>query len=677
MATRIGIDIGGTFTDLIFYNDELSEVTVAKTPTTPGAPEEGAINAIVKSLTSEHVKNAEYFLHGTTVGLNALLERRGAKVGLLATSGFRDVLEIRRGSRQPKDPLFWRQPDPLVPRELRLPISERIYANGGIHIPLCKDDVRNAAHIFEKEGVTSVAIAFINSYVNPDHELEAEQLLRDAGYKGGISLSHRISREYREFERTSTTVIDAFVRGRMSQYLRRLENRLGAMDFVGTGLITRSGGGSMSLEEAERRPFETIMSGPVAGAEGAAELARQYDLGNLLTADVGGTSFDTCMIVNGRPELLYEGEIDQWPLQSPWVDVRSIGSGGGSIAYIDHGGLLRVGPQSAGATPGPACYGRGGREPTMTDAASVLGMLGDGKFQSGLELDIFAARTALDSVAKKLDLTVEQLAQGIIKISASAMANAMRELTVERGIDPSSMSLLAFGGAGPLMSTLLSRELNIARIIIPPYAGNFSAWGLLGADITSTRSQTRPMSLTDAHLVAVNDLLTEMFTELDLIKGLATDNQSYVREVTLDMRYVGQEHTITVQIENEDGQINLGQGRILALFEQKYLPTFGGLLSSEVEIVSVRATQRRPLPRRQERMSVVERSAARTAKAYSFMQQKELPFQLVERAHFKAGEIIQGPAIINESTTTTYLDAGYKAEVDISGCLFITASDVA
>ncbi|MBW7836952.1 MAG: hydantoinase/oxoprolinase family protein [Sphingomonadales bacterium] len=676
MATRIGVDIGGTFTDLTFYDDETSEVRVAKVPTTPKSPEEGALNAVKAALSEKQLADTEYFLHGTTVGLNALLERRGAKVGLLVTKGFRDALEIRRGARLPKDPLFWHQPEPLVPRDLRLPVEGRIYADGTVHTPLNDDDVRAAAKIFEREGVSSIAVTFMNAYANPEHELEAEKVLREAGFKGGISLSHRISREYREFERTSTTVVDAFVRGRLSQYLRRLDVNLTGMGFKGTTLITRSGGGSMAFDEAEQRPFETIMSGPVAGAEGAAELTRQHNLGDIVCADVGGTSFDTCLIVDGRPELLYEGEIDSWPLQAPWVDVRSIGSGGGSIAYIDGGGLLRVGPQSAGADPGPACYKRGGIQPTMTDAALVLGMLGTGKFESGLALDIEASKAALKPVADKLSYKIEELAQGVMRISAAAMANAIRELTVERGIDPAKLSLLAFGGAGPLMATLLAQELNVWRIIVPPYAGNFSAWGLLGADITGSRAQTRPMPLNKDSLATINDILADLFAELGKVRGLGDGSkESVAREVALDMRYWGQEHTLTVPVPNKNGQVNVTVEDILQRFREKYSQTFGGVLDVGVEVVSVRGTLRRLLPRRNELAASGGRpnKSRETIRAYSFEKHTWLEFAIVTREAMAVGEMVAGPAIINESTATTYLDAGFKAVIDPSGCIIIEA----
>ena len=674
MATRIGVDIGGTFTDLLFYNDQTSDMLVAKVPTTPASPEQGCVQAVTDSVNMDELLQTQYFLHGTTVGLNSLLERKGARVGLLATRGFRDILEIRRGDRDEMYNLFWQLPEPLVPRRLRLPVTGRVRSDGMVHIPFEKQDVLDALEIFTSEGVNSIAVAFMNAYANPTHELAAETALREAGFDGEISLSHRISREYREYERTSTTVIDAFVRGRMSNYLRRLEADLRGAGFEGDCLITRSGSGSMTFSEAEDRPFETIMSGPVAGAEGGGELSRQLDLGDLITADVGGTSFDTCVITRGRPTLLFEGKIVGMPLQTPWVDVRSIGAGGGSIAQVDVGGLLRVGPQSGGADPGPACYGKGGENACMTDAAYYLGMLGEGKLASGLQLDLSLAENALHPLADKLGYGLDETAIGIMDIASASMADAIREITVEQGIDPRNLKLLAFGGAGPLMSTLLARDLDITGIVIPPHAGNFSAWGLLGADLTRATARTRIMRLNDDSLATVNDILEEMYSDLAARAGSAGDGDEWAREVGLDMRYKGQEHTLSINVPGDNGRVTIATERVREIFTRDYDRTFGNTMDEPVEIVSVRATVRHALPRRSESLSALNGSdGTRTSReAYSFTEKKRMDFHILDRSSMQAGDTLAGPAIINEPTATTYLDANWACKVHESGCLFIS-----
>lgn len=446
MATRIGVDIGGTFTDLVYYDEATGLTGEGKVETVPKAPEEGVIEAVRRHVPKTEIDVAELFLHGTTVGLNALLERRGAKVGLLTTEGFRDVLEIRRGDRAEMYNLFWRQPESLVPRHRRLGIIERMAGNGQELVALDKASVLAAYKGLIDAGADAIAVCLLHAYANPAHELGVEKILREAGFAGAISLSHRISGEYREYERTSTTVIDAFVRARMSNYLKRLESRLRELGFKGLCLITRSGGGSMTFAEAEERPFETIMSGPVAGAQGSGELARTLGIKSLVTADVGGTSFDTALILDGWPQVLYEGDVDGMPVQTPWVDVRSIGAGGGSLAYVDAGGLMRVGPQSAGAEPGPAAYGKGGTQPTVTDAAAFLGMLGRGVLASGITLDVAKSAMALKTVGVQINRDEEETARGILLIAAASMANAMREVSVEQGLDPREMVLLSFGG---------------------------------------------------------------------------------------------------------------------------------------------------------------------------------------------------------------------------------------
>jgi N-methylhydantoinase A len=666
------VDVGGTFTDLIFYDDESGDVRAGKVPTTPAEPDRGVVDAIDAALTTELVDASKYFLHGTTVGLNSLLTRTGAVVGLLATEGFRDILEVRRGDRPDPYDLFPKLPEPLVPRRLRIGIPERMRADGEVHIPIDTEAIRAAVDAFKAEGVESVAVAFLHAYANPAHELAAEQALRDFGFEGEISLSHRVSGEYREYERTTTTVIDAYVRPRMATYLSRLEQQLAGAGFNGSLLVTRSGGGAMTFREAEERPFETILSGPVAGAEGAAELARTQDLGDLITADVGGTSFDTCLITGGRPQMMYEGSVVGLPVQTPWVDVRSIGAGGGSLAYVDVGGLLRVGPGSAGAVPGPACYGRGGTQPTVTDAAFVLGMLGSGKLAGGVELDVDAARAAMEPLAEQLSFEVDDVARGILQIANANMANAIREITVEQGVDPRGTTLVAFGGAGPLFATLLAREFELTKIIIPPYAGNFSAWGLLGADLTQSAALTRITRLGDDSVEGLDDVLGDLFTTL--VSRAYDAGSGTGREIGFDMRYVGQEHTLTIGVPAESGRIAATVPEINDLFTREYERTFGHSMEEAVEVVSVRATLRTPLPRRAEER-VLASANGRPAgmwNAYSFTRGEKLEFAVVERASIGVGEAIAGPAIVLESTATTYLDAGFSARHDETGSLFLT-----
>ena len=669
MATRVGVDVGGTFTDLIAYDDATGAVIVAKGSTTPGAPDEGVVAVVAEGVPAAHLAGAAYFLHGTTVGINALVERSGARVGLLTTAGFRDVLEARRGDREAMYEMLWKPRPPLVPRSLRIPVSERILANGTVETPLDADDVRAAVALFEAEQVEAVAVVFINAYANPRHELAAERLLVDSGFSGQISLSHRASGEYREYERTSTTVIDAYVRPRVSNYLGRLEESIGGQGFRGQYLVTSSGGGAMSFREARDRPFETVMSGPVAGAVGACEICRELGIDLAITADVGGTSFDTCLIADGRVNVKYEGSIDGMPLQTPWVDVRSIGAGGGSVAFVDDGGLLRVGPRSSGAVPGPVCYGRGGTEPTVTDAAAVLGMLAFGELAGGLQLDVDAARAALEQLAPRLSLDAEGAARGILRIVTAAMANAIHSVTIEQGRDARSAALVAFGGAGPLFATLLSRELEVGTIVVPRYAGNFSAWGLLGQDITRSAALTSIHPLDDDGLRAANDVLRALYDRID---GRGGDAR---REPALDLRYDGQEYTLTIVAPaTATGEIDADADVLREAFAQSYERTFGHVLDQPVEIVSTRATARTPLPRRlaggAARRSQNGR-VARAVDAYSFRTGTRCSFDVIHRDSLGDGPV-PGPVIVLEDTTTTYVDAGFDLSVQPTGALILT-----
>jgi N-methylhydantoinase A len=667
MATRIGIDVGGTFTDLIFYDDQAGTIVVDKRLTTPAAPEEG----VLRLLDGLRVEQALLFLHGTTVGLNSLLERRGATVGLLTTAGFRDVLEIRRGDRADMYDLFWRPPEPLVPRRRRLPVDERIRADGSVETPLDQDGVRRALLTLREEAVDSIAVVFLNAYANPEHELEAERVLRALGYEGELSLSHRVSGEYREYERTCTTVVDAFVRPRLSRYLLHLEDGLRERRFGGEMLVTRSGGGAMTFAEARERPFETILSGPVAGAQGAAALARLLGVERAISADVGGTSFDTCLILDGRAPLLYQGSVLGLPLQTPWVDVRTIGAGGGSVAFVDAGGLLRVGPRSAGANPGPASYGQGGTEPTTTDAAHLLGMLGPGDLAGRLRLDARLARTALLPLRERLGFSAEEdVARGVVAIAVAQMADAIREITVEQGEDPRRAALIAFGGAGPLFACLLARELGIRRILVPPHAGTFSALGLLSSDLTRSVARTRIQRLADESLPTVTATLRELWSELE--RGR---RDGHAREARLDLRYVGQEHSLTLPLPLAGDDLAADSARIRVLFETEYERTFGHTMDEAVEIVTVRASVVSPLPplRSYAAHANGSGSAARAgeSRAYSFVRGEWTTFSVLERSALEPGKPLAGPAIVLEPTATTYLDAGFGVYLDATGVLII------
>jgi N-methylhydantoinase A len=663
---RIGVDVGGTFTDLILLDEDTGEVEVGKELSTPEAPEL-AVLRVVDAVAGDRLAGCRYFLHGTTVGLNSLLERTGAKVGLLATQGFRDVLEKRRSNYDEQWNPVWRPQAPLVPRRHRLPVRGRIAADGSEIEPLSAADVRAATAALVDDGIECIAIAFINAYASPAHELAAEQIVRASGFDGHVVLSHRISGEYREFERTATTVIDAYIRPRVSGYLDELERGLRARGCQAELLLTRSGGGALTFAEARLRPFEVIMSGPVGGAIGAGQLALALGDPSVIAADVGGTSFDTCLVTDGRPSLLFEGEILGLPIQAPWVDVRSIGAGGGSISWVDGGGLLRVGPHSAGSNPGPAAYARGGEHPAVTDAAVVLGMFGDARLAGDLPLDRERAAAAFEPLGAELALPVERLAHGSMMIANAMMAGTIKTITLERGVDPRESLLLMFGGAGGLFATLLARELGVRRVLIPAHPGNFSAVGLLGADMLKTHARTRLLPLDDAGLEQASGTLRELFAGLDA-------GEQTVEEAAVDVRYVGQEHTLTLPLEWDAASVTTAPDALAAAFTRAYDATFGHTMHEPVELVTLRATLRSVLPVPALRPSATSSqsvAAGRSVEAYSFEGNGWTSFAVVERAGLRDGAALAGPAIVVEPTSTTYLDAGFSATAHASGTLII------
>lgn len=682
MSIWLGVDIGGTFTDLVVYNSQSGSVRVAKGLSVPEEPEKGVLNLLNKVLTKDVIADASFFIYGTTTGLNTLLERKGALVGVLSTEGFRDVLEIRRGCREAHDDALWVPPPPLVPRRRRLPIAERIRSDGTVKIALDKDSVEQAFNVFEQDGVDSIAVTFINAYANPEHELSVERLVREMGFKGSISLSHRISGEYREYERTSTTVVDAYVRPRTEASLKGLEETMSSIGFNGEIFVMSSAGGVMPIGEAIARSFQVIQAGPVGGVVGVSTLCRELGIQTAIAADVGGTSFDTCLIVNGQYTTRYEGKVMGMPLQTPWVDVRSIGAGGGSIAFVDHGGLLRVGERSAGAMPGPACYGRGGQEPTVTDAAAVLNMLGFGELAGNLTLYLERGRKALLPLADRLAMSVEDVAYSILRIQCSSMANAIGEVTVGQGQDVRFGSLVMYGGAGPLFGTLLADELEIDQIIVPNYPGTFSAWGLLVGDITRSASRTSILPLDESGLSSVNQILHSLFDELAL-RGEAkqvSDLSTAVSEGVLEMRHKGQEFTFPISLDWNGESTTMEVKQLHDLFTREYEARFNHTVNADVEIVTVRAIQRFPLPQRPKVQadfeSFKEIKEMRSIDAYSFSKRERTKFAVIDRASLETGHKRTEPCIIIEESSVTYVDSGFELEVHPTGTLIINRAKV-
>jgi N-methylhydantoinase A len=664
VLASIGVDVGSTYTDMVFYEPVSSRLLVRKQLNSPDGL--GAVEALDASVDGQvRLQDAARFVHATTLAINALLTEAGPTMGMLVTSGFRDVLDLRRGTRGARMyELLWKAPPPLVPRRLRRPVRERVDPFGRVVTPIELEDVRAAAAVFQASGVRSVAVAFFNAYANPEHERQAAAVLREVGFTGDVSLSSELSGEVFEYERTTTTVVDAFVRPRVSRYLSDLDAALRARGFAGESLIMRSGGGVARFEEAQRRPFETIMSGPVAGAVAAGNLARAHGITRAIAADAGGTSFDTCLLVDGRAPRLYlnEGTLLGLPIQGDILDVRSIGAGGGSIARAE-GGLLRVGPQSAGANPGPVCYGRGGTAPTVTDAAATLGWLADGRLAGGLQLDLALARRALGDLGRALGLEAEAAARGVIDVMVAAMAAAIRGITVEVGEDPRRMALIAYGGAGPLFACHLLEELGMEQALIPTYPGNFSACGLLQQQVTRATAQSCSIMLTPEAPAACQTILAGLFERL----ARASDAQVEERQAVADFRYLGQLYALAVDVPiRPDGSIASTADELRRDFEAAYSRQFGHTLEGMVEITALRARMVAPSPEITfpgESSPATGEAAQRMMQAYSQRAGRRMDFAVVQRGALRPSEAVRGPVIVREPTATTYIDVGYEASV--------------
>ncbi|MGH9174167.1 MAG: hydantoinase/oxoprolinase family protein [Vicinamibacterales bacterium] len=671
MTARVAVDIGGTFTDIV-YTDEAGELGARKVSTTPEDITVGILEGLVRA--DIDVSALDAFVHGTTIALNALLEGKTPRVGLITTKGFRDVLEIMRTNRPDMYDLQQEKPVPLVPRRDRVEISARMTYTGETLAPVDSDEVRAVAKRFAADGVGSIAVSLLHAYVNPEHEREIGRLLREELPQATISLSTDISRMWREFERTSTAVSNAATKPIVARYLRSLERKLSAERFGGRVLIMQSNGGVMSASEARERPVATLMSGPVGGVTGALEISRL--LGgdrDLVTLDIGGTSADVAIVDRGEAVTRTVGHIGRWPVMVPMVDIVSIGAGGGSIARVDEFGALLVGPESAGADPGPACYGRGGTAATVTDANLLLGRIDPAYFLGGeLELDIGAAEQALRThVADPYAMEVQQAAEGVITVINSNMTRLLWEVMIGRGYDPRDFALLAFGGGGPLHACELAQALGIEKVIVPVEPGTFSAIGILGADLRHDRE--RMMTGGEAGSSAA---VAAAFTELER-EGLAQleAEQAGHLEVefirSAELRYIGQDHWISVELPRADDGDSLAAAR--TLFHDKHERLYGFRREeTPVDLVRIQVSTVGRLPVGAVGAAETNGAGAPTRKArrvYAGGGWVDAAF--VDRAALPVDEELDGPYVIEEAGSTTYVPPGCRVRRDPHGLLHI------
>lgn len=666
-STRMAVDIGGTFTDVVLL-DDLGQLHTAKVPTTPEDPSLGVLNGAGR-LSQHGLGGLDAFVHGTTLVLNALLERSGGRTGLITTRGFRDVLEIMRTNRPDMYNLQQQKPEPLVPRASRLEVDERLDSRGRVLRPLQPDDVIAAALALVSQGVESIAICFLFSYLNPAHEELARSAILERFPELLVSISSEVSREWREFERTSTVTINAYARPLMSRYADGLRSSLAGRGYSREVLFMQSNGGLLGAEEVKRTPVKTILSGPVGGVMAAEMVGRLTGRRQLLTLDIGGTSADMGLIDSGRAGLVAEKQVEGWPVQFAAVDVTAIGTGGGSVASVDPAGALQVGPRSAGAQPGPACYGRGGVEPTVTDALLVLGILSPDYFLGGeLALDRAAASAAvLDRVARPLGLSLHEAAGGIVQIANARMLQALREVTLNRGYDVRDFTLLPYGGAGPLHATALARELGCAGVIVPVHPGVFSALGMLTADLKYDLARTCLQPLMASDVAALGATLREMEQEgrahLAGLGGEASARRS------ADLRYRGQEYALSVPLR--DGKVD--KSDLAREFEEMHGSFYGYTLPDEVWLVSLRTvvTASLPAPRPGQLRSASGDALKDQRRIYLPEDRRWVEAPVYDRQQLGAGARLVGPAVVEEPQSTTLLLPGDVATVDGYGNLLI------
>jgi N-methylhydantoinase A len=668
MSYRVAMDIGGTFTDFVVVDEEAAETRAGKTSTTPANPEQGVLEGLGDFVPD--LSAISFVVHGTTVGLNAFLERKGTRVLLLMTAGLRDAYSIARHDRKELYTLQYRKPERLVPRRDVYEAVERLRWDGSVETPLDETSLQSLIDAVRRDGIEAVAVCLIHAYLNPVHELEVREVLERECPGLSVTLSHEIAREWREYERASTAALNAYVAPRVEGYLRNLEEQLTSRGVQPPLHVMQSNGGITTAAKARQEPVQTLLSGPVGGTIGGAALSRVTGRPNLLCVDMGGTSFDLSLIVDGSPTVSTETELEGLPILMPLVDIHTIGAGGGSLAWLEAGGL-RVGPQSAGAMPGPACYGRGGAEPTVTDANLHLGRLDPEFFLGGrMRLDTEAATRALESVGSQLELGTAAFAEGTLAIVNANMADAMRTITVKQGIDPRDYSLVAFGGAGPMHAVWLAQELEIREVIVPWSPGTFSAWGMLQTDIRHdvVRTFYQPLAALDGGgpVEEVYAALQAEGAELLAGEGMGDDERYFARSA--DMRYVGQEYTVTVPV---GPAIDLAE--IDASFHDQHRIRYGhSTPGAPVEFVNLRLAAFGRISGGAAPFVPMESGDAAIGRRQVVFDGEEHSTEVVRRDLLRPGERHRGPTVIEEDGSTTVVPPGYAVAVDDHGNLLIT-----
>jgi N-methylhydantoinase A len=666
---RVGVEVGGTFTDLVAV--EGGRVVVTKVPSTPRSPDIGAFAALTAS--GIDLARIEDLGHGSTVATNAVLERKGASVAFVATAGFRDLLFMQRHDRRNIYDLFYAKPAPPVRRKDCFEVRERLRADGSVETPLDEATVRaELIPALRAGGYRAAAICLLNAYANAQHEKRLAALIADALPDLLVTCSHQVAREFREFERASTTLLSAYVQPVIDGYLHRFEHKLAGAGFKGRFTVMQSNGGRLPAEAMRQSAITALYSGPAAGVVGATRQAARSGFRDLITFDMGGTSTDVCLVQDGRPSLASESEIDGLPIRTPVLDIVSVGAGGGSIAWVDDGGMLRVGPQSAGADPGPACYGRGGGEPTITDAHVVTGTIRPAAFLGGrMKLDAEAAAEAFASVARRFGLGVEQAAASALRLADANIVRAIQLVSTERGRDPRDYALVPFGGAGPLHAARIADELGIATIVVPPNAGVVSAYGLVASDYTKFDAVTRKMKLDEATARDAAEIFAEMRARLAARFADMKLPGELVYAHTLDMRFVGQAFEVGVEIP-ADRLDSLDAAYLAELFTDAHHRTFmhGATLERPVEIVTLRVGATLPIGTAPtlDREVAAARQPERTR---IFHGAAWIDCMRYTAEALAPGQRLEGPAVIEGHTATAWVPGGWTATLDTADNLIL------
>ena len=671
---RVGIDVGGTFTDLYLLDEQGGLIVRHKLPSTPDNPYEAPIKGIQEILGMADAAPAEvrFVGLGTTVATNALLERKGARTGLVTTKGFRDLLEIARQKRPHVYDMFERKPDPLVPRHGRLEVDERISADGTVLRQLDEVALVEVLGQLLSQGVESVAVCFLNSYANPAHERRAREIIERHWPDGFVSVSEDVLPEFREYERLSTTVINAYLMPRMKRYLDRFSQEVRHLGFPDQPFVMSSGGGVVSPALASQRPIDTLFSGPSGGVSGAGYLASLLDVPNIVTFDMGGTSTDVCLIKDHRPEVTQSRMIDGLPVKSTALDVHTVGAGGSSVAWIDAGGLLRVGPHSVGAKPGPACYGTGGTEPTVTDANVVLGRLNPDYLLGGaLKINAERSRSVIEEViAGKKGFDVHEAASAILDVSNTNIAQAIRYVSVERGLDPAEFVLVAFGGAGPLQAAAVARDLGMA-VLVPESPGVLCAMGVLTKDNQIDFSRTRILRDWSADMANEIEVLYANLEEraVTTFRQGGLSIETLLIERSVDARYVGQNFEIPIPVPSAPLDNGILQ-TLKATFHETHMRLYGYHQPDKVvELVTFRIKASLPVAKPDLKSFAVAARRAEpqpTARRNVFFQGEGgfVDCPIYERQDLAAGDRIAGPAVIEQMDTTTVIPPDFGTEVD-------------